>query len=163
MANSKQPRVEVDYYTEKRETRVSIVVPYDPMGSLALTNDSLLLLKEGNPKLHRAFMEQILDEVFPVEEPEPEKASEDPPVCYNKPDRKETTYVQNGWEDVEVLGALGDMIVTRVPHMVTIPDVMSRECMQHKRMGEANIHGWDCTGCKHLPDALRVAREEKEG
>lgn len=65
------------------------------------------------------------------------------PLCYNRPPFAEARLVQDGWELVEIDGAL-----TQVPVMVLIPDNMSKECQQWGPLGEARLHGWDCDECE---------------
>ena len=65
------------------------------------------------------------------------------PDCHNRPDYADTVTVQDGWRtDVD----------TRAPIMRIIPDPMSKGCQQHSPHGAATIYGWDCAGCRHLPE-----------
>ena len=65
------------------------------------------------------------------------------PDCHNRPDYLDTVTVQDGWR------IAGD---SRAPIMRTIPDPMSKGCQQHSPHGAATIYGWDCAGCRHLPE-----------
>ena len=71
------------------------------------------------------------------------------PSCYNRPDFQQFAQVQNGW--------------TRdgCRHMIEIVDPMSKGCQQHGPLGEATLHGWDCAGCRHKPNA-KVSEGENE-
>ena len=73
------------------------------------------------------------------------------PDCHNRPDYADIVTVQDGWEDVRITTNMGRVIDSRVPVMKTIPDPMSKECMQHSPHGAATLYGWDCAGCRHLP------------
>ena len=82
------------------------------------------------------------------------------PNCFNRPAYKDTVEVQDGWyAGIYKTGKDGDVFPvrapTRSPIMRTIPDPMSKECMQHSPHGAATIYGWDCEGCKHEPEAPR--------
>lgn len=69
------------------------------------------------------------------------------PSCFNRPPIKASRVVQDGWFDAVVDGQ-----ATHLPRMVEIPDPMSKGCQQHSPLGEATLHGWDCTGCQWAPD-----------
>ena len=78
------------------------------------------------------------------------------PNCFNRPDIADTVEVQDGWRTGRfITGADGESFQTRAPIMRTIPNPMSKECMQHTAHGAATIYGWDCEGCKHEPEAPR--------
>ena len=74
------------------------------------------------------------------------------PNCHNRPDYLDTVTVQDGWEDVRITTNMGRVIDSRVPIMKTRPNPMSKECQQHSPHGAATMYGWDCAGCRHLPE-----------
>lgn len=65
------------------------------------------------------------------------------PACFNRPDYSLGHRVQNGWTK------------DGRPKMVFMPFQMERKCVQHLPNGAAVHFGWDCTGCRHYPDALK--------
>ena len=74
------------------------------------------------------------------------------PHCYNRPPFRDSVIVQDGWIFETILNEHGEPVRTRLPRMVEINDDMSKNCQQHGPMGEATLHGWDCTGCRHKPE-----------
>ena len=75
------------------------------------------------------------------------------PDCHNRPDYADTVTVQDGWEksyadEIDT----GDFFESRSPVMKTISDPMSKGCQQHSPHGAATLYGWDCAGCRHLPE-----------
>lgn len=72
------------------------------------------------------------------------------PRCHNRPPFNDTVQVQDGWYG-QILPFVGK---TRIPHMVEIPDPMSKDCKQHGPMGEATLHPeqWACDGCEWKPE-----------
>ena len=74
------------------------------------------------------------------------------PNCHNRPDYADTVTVQDGWEQVQMHDIHGHVVDTRVPVMRTIHNPMSKTCQQHSPHGAATMYGWDCAGCRHLPE-----------
>ena len=77
------------------------------------------------------------------------------PNCHNRPDYLDAVTVQDGWEDVRMRDINGRIVDTRVPAMKTRANPMSKGCQQHSPHGAATMYGWDCSGCRHLPEDKR--------
>lgn len=72
------------------------------------------------------------------------------PPCHNRPPFQDSRLVQDGWELVNLDGAM-----TQMPVMKLIPDEMSKGCQQHGPLGEATLRGLDCDGCKWKPEEVK--------
>jgi len=170
MPKVNEPYVEVEFDTTRRQRRVSVVIPCDhpTSASTVLSPEVLLALNERDKNISRAFLHEVLEAVFPLEDEgevidsEPWNPPPGKPKCFNRQDYETEVLVTDGDLDIELLQGDGTPVTVTVPHHKVIPDPMSKECMQHKRMGEATLHNWDCKGCKHLKGALRVAEAEKD-
>jgi len=71
---------------------------------------------------------------------------------HNRHPFPDTVTVQDGWEEITVMIAGDFTRRVRVPRMVTRPNPMSKECQQWGEYGWARIQGWDCSGCRWMPN-----------
>ena len=74
------------------------------------------------------------------------------PNCHNRPDYLDTVTVQDGWSDEVITTCHGMTNRSRVSIMKIIQNPMSKGCQQHSPHGAATLYGWDCAGCRHLPE-----------